>query len=352
MRGVFERPADSGIWWINYHDASGRRHRELIGRYSVAVEAYLQRRQEIREGRFTPPRAGTRVTFDELAELALAYKKVRLSPQSYKQDCWLRGSLREVIGTVAAHDLTSGIVEDTLKAFRERGLSGSTANRYRSFISSVFSFAVRTGRMHANPCARVARYKENAPRVRFLLADEEAALRKTIRECCPDREAEMDLALYTGIRRGEQFSLQREKVDLEHSVMTVQGKEGSRHVPLNSSARAAVQTLLRRHQGPSVLPEHREDGQRDWRRWFEDCVREAKISNFTWHDLRHTFASRLVMAGVDLRTVQELLGHKSILMTLRYAHLAPSHINAAVEKIVPKQKTSPVSPRKKVVGIR
>ena len=73
---------------------------------------------------------------------------------------------------------------------------------------------------------------------------------------------------------------------------------------------------------------------RDTRRWFEKCIHQAGIQNFRWHDLRHTFASRLVMAGVDLRSVQELLGHKSILMTMRYAHLSPSHQQASVERLV------------------
>lgn len=335
MRGVFERPAGSGIWWINYHDASGRRHRERVGRYNVAVEAYLQRRQEIREGKFTPPRASGGMTFRELAQLALAHKKMRLAPRSYIQDVSLSRVLCRAIGDVAINKITPRLIEETIQVFREKGISGSTANRYRSFLSSVFSFAVHTGRMGANPCAKVAQYRENPPRVRFLLPEEETSLRKVIREQCPDREAELDLALNTGIRRGEQFSILREYVNLEQGVLTVHGKGGRRHVPINSAARRALETLLQRATGPNLIPEYTETGRQDWRRWLEDCISWAKIQNFTWHDLRHTFASRLVMAGVDIRTVQELMGHKSILMTMRYAHLAPSHTQAAVEKIVP-----------------
>jgi site-specific recombinase XerD len=67
--------------------------------------------------------------------------------------------------------------------------------------------------------------------------------------------------------------------------------------------------------------------------WFADAVQEAGINDFDWHDLRHTFASRLVMAGVDIRTVQELLGHESIIMTMRYAHLSPQHRATALEKL-------------------
>jgi integrase len=72
---------------------------------------------------------------------------------------------------------------------------------------------------------------------------------------------------------------------------------------------------------------------RDWRRWFEGSVRSVGIENFRWHDLWHMFASRLVMAGVDLRTVQELLGHQTIAMTVRYSHLAPTHLQEAVERL-------------------
>ena len=69
------------------------------------------------------------------------------------------------------------------------------------------------------------------------------------------------------------------------------------------------------------------------RSWFEAALQRAGIKDFTWHCLRHTFASRLVMAGVDIRTVQELLGHKTITVTLRYAHLAPQHQLAAVQRL-------------------
>jgi integrase len=69
------------------------------------------------------------------------------------------------------------------------------------------------------------------------------------------------------------------------------------------------------------------------RKWFEEALEDAKITNFRWLDLRHTFASRLVMKGVDIRTVQELMGHKTIQVTLRYAHLAPQHQLEAVQRL-------------------
>ena len=77
------------------------------------------------------------------------------------------------------------------------------------------------------------------------------------------------------------------------------------------------------------------DPQHNYRRWFNEALTEAKIKDYSWHCNRHTFASRLVMAGVDLRTVAELMGHSSIQMTMRYAHLAPQHNRASVDRLVP-----------------
>jgi integrase len=81
------------------------------------------------------------------------------------------------------------------------------------------------------------------------------------------------------------------------------------------------------------------------RYWFEPALPKAKIRNFSWHCLRHTFASRLVMAGVDLRKVQELMGHKSIEMTVRYSHLTPKHTLAAVQRLTATDSTSSTGTR-------
>lgn len=83
---------------------------------------------------------------------------------------------------------------------------------------------------------------------------------------------------------------------------------------------------------------------RDWRRWFEEVVGKAKITNLHWHDLRHTFASRLIMAGVPLRAVQVLLGHKRIETTRWYAHLGEAHLREAVERLKVPSTSTPIAP--------
>ena len=102
-----------------------------------------------------------------------------------------------------------------------------------------------------------------------------------------------------------------------------------RHVPLNQGAIKALETLRKLHPASELVCE----GTKEPRRWFEAVLKDAKVADFSWHCLRHTFASRLVMAGVDLRMVQELLGHKTTAMTVRYSHLAPKHTLAAVERL-------------------
>ena len=147
------------------------------------------------------------------------------------------------------------------------------------------------------------------------------------------------LALNTGLRRSELFHLRWEDIDFEAKWLTVRGvsaKNGqTRRVPLNAEALSTLETWrkLAKDGEPRVFPGvgggslNRVD--RAWRR----LKKGADLQNFRFHDLRHHFASRLVQSGVPLNTVRELLGHADTTMVLRYAHLSPDHLAAAVEKV-------------------
>src|SRR5205823_1878444 len=121
-------------------------------------------------------------------------------------------------------------------------------------------------------------------------------------------------------------------LDLRNGINTIpRCKHGEkRHIPINSAARKALETLWLSHDDSGLVCRALKGPER---RWFADAIKQARLVNFRWHDLRHTFASRLVMAGVDLRTVQELLGHKTITMAVRYSHLAPAHQREAIERL-------------------
>lgn len=335
-RGVYEHPKGSRIWWILYYDADGRRHREKVGRHSLAIQAYIQRKSEIRTRTFAPPGRKDRISFKELATLCLEDKKNRIGLFSYDNEEIRVGHWISTFGSMSAAAVPIARIAQALNELR-KGRTNSTVNLYRMSLGSVFTFGIRTGRihLHKNPIAAVRPFKENEWRIRYLHVDEEESLRKQVRELCPNREPELDLALNTGMRRGEQFSLTWDAIDLELGVLTCYGKTGRRFIPLNDGSRTAIERLQKLSTGSSfVIPDRKQrETRKDWRKWFETCVKEAGVVNFKWHDLRHTFASRLVMKGADLPTVQQLLGHKSILMTMRYAHLSGDHKKATIAKL-------------------
>lgn len=151
------------------------------------------------------------------------------------------------------------------------------------------------------------------------------------------------LALNTGMRRGEIFSLQWPDVDLRKRLLTVHGanakSETTRHIPLNAEATAVLSAWRNQcdnNQTGLVFKSPKADSKKSGDRLdninnsWRALLKSAGIENFRFHDLRHTFASWLVMKGVDLNTVRELMGHSDLTMTLRYAHLAPEHKAAAV----------------------
>jgi site-specific recombinase XerD len=191
---------------------------------------------------------------------------------------------------------------------------------------------------------------ENNTRVRYLDPKEETELRRSIRKLYPERESEFDLALYSGLRWAEQYSLMWRNVDLIRNRVTLtHTKSGYRqYVPINSAARASLQSLKRvtgNTEFVCLTQDHL-----TFRHWWEPVQKESGVKDFRWHDLRHTFASRLVMNGVDIYTVSKLLRHGSVKTSERYAHLSDSHLQDAVERLTsdPRGGTAPEIPAQMV----
>ncbi len=343
QRGVFEREPGSGEWSIQYFDQYGRRRREKVGSKSAAIAAYQKRKTEIREGRFFPEKLKRReVSFAELATDALAYSKAH--KRSYDDDIYRMERLLSWFRDRAADSITPQEIEQHFtRAADENNWAPATVNRLRALLSLVYRLGIQNGKAKENPARLVKHRQENNARVRWLAAEEEARLRAAIQATCQEHTPELDLALNTGLRLSEMYGLTWNNVNLSQRVLTVpRSKNGEmRHIPLNSVAIAALAALRQRYETTGFVC----GGAPGPRRWFEPAVRATKLRDFTWHCLRHTFASRLVMAGVDLRTVQELMGHKSIQMTVRYSHLAPKHTLAAVERLAASVTGQPTATR-------
>jgi integrase len=180
-------------------------------------------------------------------------------------------------------------------------------NRYKAFFSLAFRLGMENGRCKTNPARLVKRLREDNERTRFLSEEEEKRIREVIERDFPEHMPEFEIAPHSGARQGEQYRLSWSDMNLEGPRATLRNtKNGdTRHAPLNSVARQALRDLhnLSDEEEGRVFTGARGQPLKKPRHWWDQVLEEAGIEDFHWHDLRHTFASRLVMAGVDLRTV-------------------------------------------------
>lgn len=324
--GVFEKVPGSGVWWIRYRD-EGQLHREKVGRRQDAMDLYKLRKAELLRGRKLPRNLRkAEVKFKELAEAALKFsehhhddtRNVKSRIGAILPDFGERSAAAikpsDIDGWIAGHTKTAG-----------------TANRYRAVFSLVYREAVRNGQVATNPARMVRQRKESNGRIRYLLDEEEDRLCKCILDLFSEHMAELTIAIGTGMRKSEQYGLTWRLVDFKrrevHLPKTKNGE--ARDVPMSVGVFAAFQRI----KPPNAKLPDRVFAILNPREWFEAARAKAKLDDFRWHDCRHTFCSRLAMAGVPLKTIQMLAGHKTISITARYAHLAPNTLHAAVELI-------------------
>lgn len=338
IRGLYEKKPGSGDWWIRWTDAQGKLHREKAGRRTDAQTLIAKRRNETLQRKKLPEKFRSKVAFDALCDDAIEHSKATNDPKvTYDLELKIK-RLRPDFGYRDAVAITKQeIVRWLTTEGKSKDWKPSTRNRYQACFSLIYRVGIENEKVDRNPAAGIRRTTENNAKVRFLSDGEEIALKKTISERFPEFLYQLDLSLHTGMRSSEQFGLQWQQVSLERKILTLPKTKNAtvRHIPLNSIAVETLMSLKPALSGP-VFPSARNEGEglRGTHGWFKSALNDAGIKDYSWHCNRHTFASRLVMAGVDLRTVGELLGHKSLSMTMRYAHLAPAHNAAAVDRLV------------------
>lgn len=342
MIGISERVRGSGIWWIRWTGADSKRHFEKAGTHSAAVSLLAKRRQEVVLRRKQPELLRSRaVTFNDLCDDTLKHSEAE---NSEKQTYELRlriEQLRPVFGSRPADSIRKNDIVDWLtEQAEEREWAATTRNRWQAAFSLIFRVGVDNEKIDRNPAARIRRKTEGNGRVRFLSDAEEKNLHSAIDGRFPEFLPHLLLSIHTGMRMSEQYGLLWNQVDFErrqlHLIKTKNGDP--RVIPLNAVALAALRQLQGKETGSSfapVFPSVRTgETLQGPRGWFSTALEAAKIHEYSWHCNRHTFASRLVMAGVDLRTVAELLGHRTLQMVMRYSHLAPEHQASAVDRLV------------------
>lgn len=329
-RGILERRP--GVWYARYRDAKGRDRWKKAGSKTSAIMLYQKlSAQALRDKLFPELAEKPVIAFSEIASDCLKWSE--FNKQSWRTDRSKMKRLVAQFGNFSANGITPVEIESLKSKLQGDGLKNATINRHLALLSLTFKLAIRAGKVSDNPVSRVQKMREDSGRTRFLSDEEERSLREIITSRFPHHIPELDIAIHTGMRQSEQYKLQWAQVDLERGVLFLRKtKNGNpRHIRLNSVAREAFAQL-------SKSSKNRKDGRvfpiKSPRGWFESAVARAKIQGFVYHDLRHTFGSRLSMAGVPIQHIKELMGHKTLAMTMRYAHLSPDFQSDTVEKLV------------------
>ena len=245
-----------------------------------------------------------------------AHKETTLETEKMRAKRWL-----DYLGNIPIGEITKHRVLEVLQDIAER-TSGPTANRYLALLRKALSWAVSRGYLETNPLKGAEQYKENPGRTRWL---EPGEAERLLKECerIPRLHMFTAMALLTGMRLGEIEALRWRDISFERDTITIpDSKTGqARIIPLEAPLRELLESWPR--AGELVL------GKFTHKKAFMGAVKRAGLVDFHFHDLRHTYASWKVMAGVDLRTVAALLGHRTLAMVMRYAHLAPEHLERA-----------------------
>jgi integrase len=322
----------TGKYVVDYFDAAGRRHRQQVS--SDAREARemlaLLEGQAARD-RILDVKPIEELRFPDFAKKFLDHQRIHV--KSWKRNVSSIGELAPFFGNV----LLTAIDAQTIEKFKQARLQKvepSTVNRDLQCLTRMFNLAIFWRNAKENPMRYVRKFREKGGRLRYLTFEEYPRLMKALPE---HLKWVLEVAVNAGMRQGEFAALLWCDIDFENGFASVNDpKNGEpRKVPLNGDA---LDALVRWRQGVKSGPVLRDaDGQplpkRTLQWQFKKALHEAGITGFRFHDLRHTCASWMAMAGEDVRKIMEVLGHKDIRMTMRYMHLSPREGKAAVSRL-------------------
>ena len=385
LKGFLLRVQPSGVmsYYFSYRNDQGIRKRYRIGNSESVSPAQARDQAILLSARVV---AGN----DIQAEKKRERKAARLTKSrtldgflGHKYEPWATSQRKSGLATVQRirsnflhlmnrplNEINLWVIEKWRSEQLKSGKAGTTINRDVAALKACLSKAVEWDVLDQNPLHKLRPIRtDKLSRARYLTAEEERALRKALHDrnekLCQQRKSGNDwrrqrhiaelpdlsaqafadylqpmtlLALNTGLRRGEVLQLKWTDVELLQRKVVIHGdnaKSGkSRYVPLNNEALTTLQHWKTDVEASEwVFPGYNGARLTSIKTSWKGVLKSAAIVDFRWHDLRHHFASRLVMKGVDLNTVRELLGHSDLSMTLRYAHLSPEHKADAVAKL-------------------
>ncbi len=323
----------------------GRRIRETVEFDNIPPDKVTKRqadaawetvRADIHTGRFDIIAARKRVPFETAVEEFLE-KYSEPNKKSYRRDVVAsKPLLRFFFFFYLSH--INPIQVDEYRAHRlktpsmyGRPISKTTINREVAFLKTMLSYAIKRRWLNENPLKGYKLYKEKQGKMRILKKEE---FKKLYDAASEHLRPILVTAYCTGMRKNEILTLKWENVDIEKGFIMVEETKNDENkiIPINKLLQETLNSVKYSSPKENVFTFKGKPIQ-DIKTAFNAALRRSGLDKFVFHDLRHTFATNLVMNGVDIKTVQELLGHKSLLMTMRYSHPTPDHKKQAVQSL-------------------
>lgn len=316
-----------GSNWQADFMVDGQRHRRNFSTKEDATAWEALARQAIKHGKPVPEMQGSSTTNTTLREACDAcYSMFWQGSKSEEKQIQMIGQLTRYFGPkFPINDMTTQVIDNYILDLKRENKSNGTINRKLAALSKVLRYAHEVGKLKAMPV--IHRQKEGQNRIRWLTDDEEKHILNTLMQW--GAYDVMDAAIVsidTGIRHSEMCRIRKRDLNTE-GLYIGRTKNGSpRLVPLTNRARKVLETRAKTHE--DYLFPYKSS---EWTRSTWERVRNhLELDDVVWHTFRHTTCSRLVQGGVPLPHVKEWMGHKTIVTTMRYAHLAPKHLQEVV----------------------
>lgn len=330
-KGIYKR---GSVYWVRYAGLDGKVvfQSTKSSKLDKAESFLADRKAEIRVGIEPQIKRIHNFSFKQLSD---EYNKwIEGRQASAKVKGYIIGELNSRFGNVHLKRFNTMLVEQLQTDIIRRGFKNGYNNKVLNVFKHMFTKAVEWEMVEADVLKRIRKVKllREDSRLRYLESKEQC--QALIESCDSHLRPIVIMSLNTGLSKGNVLKLKWSNIDFQHDLILVDmTKNGERlEISMNQALRETLLNIPRRIDGGYVFYDPRTNKPyNDIKNSFASACRRAGLKDFHFHDLRHTVASHMIMGGADLQSVQELLGHKDIKMTLRYAHLAPSHKVRAVE---------------------
>jgi len=326
--GVYKR---GNVYYIDYY-FEGNRIRERVGKNKRQAElALASRKGEIAQGKFNLERVKKTPYFEEFAKEYLDWAKI--NHRSWERmDAVRIKCLSNFFSGRRLNEITPWLIEK-FKSERKDKVKPATINRELAVLSAMLSQAIEWGKLNEHPMkgGKVKKLREDGHKEKILTEEEESRLLSVCRGWFKEMVV---IALDTGMRLSEIIELKKEDIDLNNHLIKVKHTKSGRErkIPLTERVFSILAERIKEVKDSEFIFA-KGNGNKLWavRSAFLRACKRAGFVGLRFHDLRHTFATRLVTSGIDLATVQKLLGHENIQMTLRYSHPRSEDMKRAIK---------------------